>query len=131
VEGTDLIRKGLKEVILAVAGDGRRQAEGRHFQQRGPRSGITPSNWQGIKGGGAVPPTARSPSDKISADFGSFEEFATQFKGGRLSHQFGSGWAWLVPDGRHPEDHQRPPTPTLPSPMVRRALLTMDVWSTP
>ena len=50
--------------------------------------------WHSIKpGAGGIPTGAML--DKINKDFGSYEEFAKQFKQAALT-QFGSGWAWLV-----------------------------------
>ena len=50
--------------------------------------------WHSIK-----PNAGGNPSDnmldKINEDFGSYEEFAKQFKQASMT-QFGSGWAWLV-----------------------------------
>lgn len=50
--------------------------------------------WHSIKPGAGGTPTGAM-LDKINTDFGSYEEFAKQFKQAALA-QFGSGWAWLV-----------------------------------
>lgn len=75
--------------------------------------------------GGGIPQGALA--DKITKDFGSFEEFCTQFKQAGAT-QFGSGWAWLVlgTDGTL----QVTKTSNADLPMVhnQKALLTCDVW---
>ena len=43
----------------------------------------------------------------IEADFGSFEDFQTKFKGEALG-RFGSGWVWLVQKGEHLEIYSTP-----------------------
>lgn len=50
--------------------------------------------WHSIKPGAGGAPTGDM-LDKIEEDFGSYKEFAKQFKQTALT-QFGSGWAWLV-----------------------------------
>jgi Fe-Mn family superoxide dismutase len=52
---------------------------------------------------------------KIDTDFGSFEQFADEFKKAGAT-QFGSGWAWLV------LDNDKPITQNL------KPLLVVDVW---
>ena len=65
-------------------------------------------------------------ADKINEDFGSYEEFATQFKNAGAT-QFGSGWAWLVLDGGKLKVEK---TPNAGTPLVdgKTPILTMDVW---
>ena len=53
--------------------------------------------WHSMKSNGGGKPGAQLLA-KIEADFGSFDEFVTQFKQAGAT-QFGSGWAWLVLDG--------------------------------
>lgn len=50
--------------------------------------------WHSIKPGAGGKPTDEM-LEKIEADFGSYEEFAEQFKQAAVG-QFGSGWVWLV-----------------------------------
>lgn len=62
----------------------------------------------------------------ITEAFGSFEEFASQFKQAALS-QFGSGWAWLVwKDGKL--EIMKTANADLPMRHNATALLTCDVW---
>ncbi|WP_341753902.1 superoxide dismutase [Candidatus Tisiphia endosymbiont of Dioctria rufipes] len=50
--------------------------------------------WHSIKPSGGGRPTGKI-LEQINKDFGSYENFATEFKQAAVS-QFGSGWAWLV-----------------------------------
>ncbi len=62
----------------------------------------------------------------IEQDFGSFEEFATQFKTAGTT-QFGSGWAWLVLDSGKLKV-TKTANADLPMAHGQTALLTIDVW---
>ncbi len=81
--------------------------------------------WQCMKpqGGGA-------PSGELAAaidrDFGSFDDFVSQFKAAAMG-QFGSGWAWLVDNGGKLEICA---TANAGNPMTdgKKPLLTCDVW---
>lgn len=74
---------------------------------------------------GGVPKGAIA--DKIAADFGSYDEFAKEFKAAGAS-QFGSGWAWLVVgvDGKL----KVVKTPNAENPLTNgdKPLLCCDVW---
>ncbi len=121
LEGTDLEAKSLEEVILAVAGDATKAGIFNNAAQVWNHTFY----WQSIKpGGGGVPTGALA--EKIAADFGSFEEFATQFKAAGAT-QFGSGWAWLVLDGDTLKI-TKTANADLPLAHGQKALLTMDVW---
>jgi hypothetical protein len=52
--------------------------------------------FEGMKAGGGGEPAGKV-GDAIKASFGSYDEFAKQFKTAGAT-QFGSGWAWLVTD---------------------------------
>ncbi len=121
LEGTELETKSLEEVILAVAGDASKAGLFNNAAQVWNHTFY----WQSIKpGGGGVPTGALA--EKIAADFGSFEEFATQFKAAGAT-QFGSGWAWLVLDGGTLKV-TKTGNADLPLAHGQKALLTMDVW---
>ena len=64
--------------------------------------------------------------EHIENDFGSYENFATEFKNAGAT-QFGSGWAWLVLDG---EKLKVVKTGNAETPLTSTAkpLMTMDVW---
>ena len=53
--------------------------------------------WEGMCANGGGAPTG-AVGDAITTSFGSYDEFATQFKAAGAT-QFGSGWAWLIADG--------------------------------
>ena len=67
----------------------------------------------------------------IARDFGSFDDFKTQFEA-MATEQFGSGWAWLITDklGKL----QVTNTPNQDNPLMANAIvkgipiLTLDVW---
>lgn len=67
----------------------------------------------------------------IAKDFGSFDNFKTQFKNA-ATKQFGSGWAWLIVDKMG--KLQVTSTPNQDNPLMPKALiagtpiLTLDVW---
>jgi len=81
--------------------------------------------WNCIKPqGGGVPSGAIA--GKITSDFGSYEKFLDEFKNAGAT-QFGSGWAWLVLDGRKLRVVK---TPNAGNPLTLGMipLLTVDVW---
>lgn len=75
------------------------------------------------KGGGAIPAKLEQ---QLVADFGSLDAFKAEFKAACVS-QFGSGWGWLVFDGKKLAITK---TANADTPMVHghTALLTCDVW---
>jgi len=77
----------------------------------------------GPNAGGA--PTGKL-ADAIAAKFGSFDAFKAEFaKAGAT--RFGSGWAWLVLDGRQLKVFK---TPNAENPLAHglKPLLGVDVW---
>lgn len=121
VKDTELDALSLEEAIKAVAGD---PAKAGIFNNAAQAWNHT-FYWNSIKPNGGGQP-AGALLDKITADFGSFDEFVTQFKAAGAT-QFGSGWAWLVLDGgtlkvTKTGNAENP----LPSGQV--PLLTVDVW---
>lgn len=65
--------------------------------------------------------------DKIESDFGSFENFVTEFKQAAAT-QFGSGWAWLVVDSVGKLKIRKTGNAELPLTNNEKALITIDVW---
>lgn len=83
--------------------------------------------WECMKKGGGGKPTGKL-AELIDRDFGSFDKFRTEFINAGLT-AFGSGWAWLVVDGKG----KLKVTKTIGAdcPLTTAGdvpLLTMDVW---
>jgi superoxide dismutase, Fe-Mn family len=64
---------------------------------------------------------------KITEDFGSFDNFRTEFKNGGIS-QFGSGWVWLVEDNNGKLKIMKTGNADLPMVHGVRAIICTDVW---
>jgi superoxide dismutase, Fe-Mn family len=81
--------------------------------------------WNSMKPNGGGAPTGALAA-KIDADFGSFDQFKTDFKAAAAT-QFGSGWAWLVNDGGTLKVTK---TGNAENPLVhgQTPLITLDVW---
>jgi superoxide dismutase, Fe-Mn family len=81
--------------------------------------------WNSMKQGGGGQPSGKL-QERITADFGSFDAFKTQFADAAKT-QFGSGWAWLVLDGAKLKVIK---TGNADTPLAhgQKALLTCDVW---
>lgn len=121
VEGTEYATKTLEEVIAATAGDASKAG----IFNNGAQAWNHSFYWKCMKPGGGGTPTGAL-ADKIAADFGSFDEFVSQFKTAGAT-QFGSGWAWLVLDGGTLKVVK---TLNAENPIAngQTPLLTMDVW---
>ncbi len=74
--------------------------------------------------GGGMP--AGDLGDAIARDFGSFDKFKELFQAAAMT-RFGSGWAWLVFDGKALKIES---TPNQDSPVNegKTPILTLDVW---
>ena len=81
--------------------------------------------WSCMKSGGGGEPSGEL-GECIKRDFGSFQKFADEFKQAALT-QFGSGWAWLVWDGKK-LSIRKTANADLPMIFEETALLTCDVW---
>jgi Fe-Mn family superoxide dismutase len=82
--------------------------------------------WESMKpNGGGAPSGALG--DAIARDFGSLDEFKTQFKAAGAT-QFGSGWAWLVTDKAGKLSIEKTPNAVTPVVEGKTPILTMDVW---
>jgi len=121
IAGTDLEGKSLEEIIKATADDASKAGIFNNAAQVWNHTFY----WNSMKPNGGGTPSSAVLS-KIEADFGSFEEFANQFKTAGAT-QFGSGWAWLVlEDGKLKVTK----TANAATPLTTNAkpLMTMDVW---
>ncbi|WP_374763850.1 superoxide dismutase [Yunchengibacter salinarum] len=121
IEGTELESKSLEDIMLISAKDAGKQ---KLFNQAAQVWNHT-FYWHSMKPGGGGKPSGDLAA-KIDADFGSFDEFADQFKTAGAT-QFGSGWAWLVLNNGKLEVTK---TLNAGNPMTegKTPLLTMDVW---
>jgi len=81
--------------------------------------------WKCMKPNGGGAPSGDLAS-AINRDFGSVEDFITQFTAAAMG-QFGSGWAWLVDNGGKLEICT---TSNAGNPMTdgKKPLMTCDVW---
>jgi len=81
--------------------------------------------WNSMKPGGGGTPSGKI-GEKIAADFGSYDEFKSQFHAAGAG-QFGSGWAWLVLSGGKLKVYG---TPNAENPLTGSdvPLLVTDVW---
>jgi superoxide dismutase, Fe-Mn family len=81
--------------------------------------------WQMMKPGGGGEPGGEL-AKAIDASFDSFNAFKEQFTKSAMT-QFGSGWAWLVLDGKTLKIENTPNQDT-PLSQSRTPLLGLDVW---
>ena len=81
--------------------------------------------WKCMKPNGGGKPTGAT-TQRIEKDFGSYEKFVEEFKNAGAT-QFGSGWAWLVLDGKKLKVMK---TANADTPIAHglKPLLTVDVW---
>ena len=123
VEGTDLEGKSLEELMQNVSKHSTavRNNGGGHFNHS--------LFWTVMKNSGGGKP-AGDLAAAIDSDFGSFDEFKTQFSNAAAT-RFGSGWAWLiVSDGKLAICS----TPNQDNPLMDLAetkgtpILGLDVW---
>ncbi len=122
IEGTDLATKSLEEIIGLSYNDPSKVGIFNNAAQVWNHSFF----WHSMKeNGGDVP--YGDIAAKIETDFGSYENFATQFKNAALT-QFGSGWAWLVLNEQGKLEIMKTANADLPMVHNKTALLTLDVW---
>ncbi len=120
ITGTELANKSLEEVIkISFA-----EKKAGIFNNAAQVWNHT-FYWHSMKPNGGGKPTG-SVLAKIESDFGSYENFVTEFKNAGAT-QFGSGWAWLVLDG---DKLKVVKTGNAETPLTTSAkpLMTMDVW---
>lgn len=122
IEGTDLEKAPLEEIINKAAGD---KAKAGLFNNAAQVWNHT-FYWHSMKPGGGGKPTGKIAA-MIDSDLGGYDQFVKDFKAAG-GGQFGSGWAWLVlKDGKLAITK----TPNAETPLTEAGvtpLLTMDVW---
>lgn len=121
IANTDLASKTLEEIIKISASDKSKTAIFNNAAQVWNHTFY----WHSIKPNGGGKPSGEL-LKKIELDFGSYENFATEFKNAAAT-QFGSGWAWLVLEN---DKLKVVKTGNAETPLTTDAkpLLTIDVW---
>jgi Fe-Mn family superoxide dismutase len=121
IEGTDLAKMSLEEIIKVTNADTAKTGIFNNAAQVWNHSFY----WQCLKAGGGGKPVGAI-AEKIDATWGSYEKFAEELKNAGIT-QFGSGWVWLVPDGK---DLKIIKTTNADTPLAheQKPVLTIDVW---
>ena len=122
IEGSDLEKASLEDIIMQSAGDASKAGLFNNAAQVWNHTFY----WHSMAPNGGGQPTGKI-ADLINRDFGSYENFASEFKAAGAT-QFGSGWAWLVIKGGKLEIRKTPNAETPITEAGVTALLTMDVW---
>ena len=122
IQGTDLDNKSLEDIIQESANKSDKVGIFNNAAQVWNHTFY----WHSLSPqGGGIPQGALL--DQIGKDFGSFEDFCTQFKQAGAT-QFGSGWAWLVRGADGTLKVTKTSNADLPMIHNQKALLTCDVW---
>jgi len=121
IDGTDLAKLTLEEIIKIAAKDPAKTGIFNNAAQVWNHSFY----WQCLKKGGGGTPTGII-AKKIDATWGTYDKFAEELKNAGIT-QFGSGWAWLVQDGK---DIKIIKTANADTPLAhgQKPVLTIDVW---
>ena len=121
ISGTDLADKSLEEIIKISANDKTKAGIFNNSAQVWNHTFY----WHSMKPNGGGKPSGEV-LKHIESDFGSYENFVTEFKNAGAT-QFGSGWAWLVLDSGKLKVVK---TGNAETPLTTSAkpLMTMDVW---
>jgi Fe-Mn family superoxide dismutase len=122
IAGTDLDGKSLEEVVLASWNGGNPTPVFNNAAQVWNHTFF----WESMKPNGGGKPTGKLAA-AIDASFGSFDNFATEFKAAGAT-QFGSGWAWLVADKSGKLSITKTPNAVNPVVEGKTPILTVDVW---
>ena len=121
IEGTDLDKLSLEEIIKISSKDAAKTG----IFNNAAQSWNHAFYWQCLKAGGGAKPAGKI-ARMIDATWGSYEKFAEELKNAGTT-QFGSGWAWLVLNGK---DLKITKTANADTPLAheQKPLLTIDVW---
>lgn len=117
----DFQKMSLEEIIIAASIDSAKASIFNNAAQIWNHSFF----WHSIKPRGGGKPTGKI-AEMINKDFGSYENFVTEFKQAATS-QFGSGWAWLVIDKGKLQIVKTSNAET-PITKLMQPLLACDVW---
>lgn len=121
IEGSDLAGETLENIIKATVNDASKAGVFNNAAQVWNHTFY----WHSMKPNGGGAPTGVI-AEKITSDFGSYDNFISEFKAAGLT-QFGSGWAWLVLKDNKLEIMK---TANADTPLAHgiQALMTVDVW---
>lgn len=121
IDGNDMAKLSLEEIITNSAKDSAKTGIFNNAAQVWNHSFY----WKCLKKQGGGAPVG-AVAEKINAAFGSYDKFAEELKNAGLT-QFGSGWAWLVLDGKNLKITK---TANADTPLAhgQKPLLTIDVW---
>lgn len=122
LENSELKSKSLEEIIILSANDPNKAAIFNNAAQVWNHSFF----WHCMKANAGGAPSGEI-ANKITSDFGSYDNFVNEFKTAATS-QFGSGWAWLVLDENGKLSIMKTSNADLPMVHNKKALLTIDVW---
>jgi Fe-Mn family superoxide dismutase len=121
IEGTDLDKLSLPEIIKISSKDTAKTGIFNNAAQAWNHAFY----WHCLKAGGGGKPGGEI-GKMIDAAWGSYEKFAEELKNAGAT-QFGSGWAWLILEGK---DLKIVKTANADTPLAhdQKPLLTIDVW---
>lgn len=121
IAGTALERASLEEIVKRTAGRPDQEGLFNNAAQ------VFNHNfyWSSMRPGGGGEPKGRI-AGKIEESFGSYRKFVEAFSAAAAT-QFGSGWAWLVQNGRKLEVVKTSNADT-PITTSAKPLITIDVW---
>jgi Fe-Mn family superoxide dismutase len=121
IAGSDLEGKSLEEVIQAAA-----DAKNQGLYNQSAQIWNHTFFWNSMAPNGGGAPSG-AVGDLINASFGSYDEFAKQFKAAGAG-RFGSGWVWLVAEGGKAKIVATLNADTPLTTPGQTPLLTCDVW---
>ncbi|MGV8059296.1 MAG: superoxide dismutase [Smithellaceae bacterium] len=121
IDGTDLAKLSLEEIIKIAAKDPAKTGIFNNAAQVWNHSFY----WQCLKKGKGGTPSGAI-AKKIDTVWVNYEKFAEELKNAGIT-QFGSGWVWLVQDGK---DLKIIKTANADTPLAHelKPVLTIDVW---
>ena len=121
VAGTEYEAMSLEQIVQATAG----KADKAGIFNNAAQVWNHTFYWNCLRGNAGGQPSGDL-GQRIEAAFNGFDNFKKELANAAVT-QFGSGWAWLVAEGK---DLKIVKTPNAETPIMRgqRPLLTIDVW---